>query len=180
MSEITLRTAQMADVPEIMRIMTEAHRAMADPSAYITDDEGYVAGHITENGFTLLAEVDGAAAGFFLVCVPGLEEGNLGYYLGFSERQLRGVAMMDSAAVLPEYQGMGIMGRMFREAVRRTEGQQPYLLGTVAPENYASRRNFEKCGFSAFKIIQKPGGLTRLLMGRFRGGKGPAEAAQKP
>ena len=168
MSEITIRMAAPADVPAIMDIMTAAHRAMADPGAYITDDAEYVAAHIRENGFTLVAEADGAPAGFFLVCVPELAENNLGRYLGFSEGQLMEVAMMDSAAVRPEFQGLGIMGRMFHRAVELTAETYPYLLGTVAPENTPSRRNFEKCGFSVLKTVEKPGGLRRLLMGRCR------------
>ena len=169
MPEIILKTAAFADVPAIMRIMGEAHRAMADPSAYITDDEAYIAAHIRDEGFTLLAETDGVTAGFFLICVPGLSDNNLGCYLGFSRQQLLGVAMMDSAAVLPEFQGLGIMGAMFQKAVELTEPVYPYLLGTVAPENMPSRKNFEKCGFSVLQTIEKPGGLTRLLMGKGSG-----------
>lgn len=169
MPEIILRMAALSDVPAILSIMTAAHGAMADPSAYITDDAPYVAAHIQEAGFTLLAEADGTPAGFFLVCVPGLAENNLGHYLGFSKEQLLEVAMMDSAAVLPEFQGLGIMGRMFRRAVELTEPIYPYLLGTVAPDNMPSRRNFEKCGFSVLQTIKKPCGLTRLLMGKGRG-----------
>lgn len=172
MPEMMLRMAVSDDVPAIMRIMEVAHGAMADPSAYITDDEAYVAAHIRDDGFTLLAEVDGVAAGFFLICVPGLSDNNLGRYLGFSEKQLRSVAMMDSAAVLPEFQGLGIMGAMFQRAVALTEPVYPYLLGTVAPDNMPSRRNFEKCGFSVLQTVKKPGGLTRLLMGKGRGFSG--------
>lgn len=168
MPEITIRHAVSADVPTIMHIMETAHRAMADPSAYITDDSAYVSAHISENGFTLMAEADGTPAGFFLVCVPGHAENNLGYYLNLSAQQLLEVAMMDSAAVLPEFQGLGLMGAMFRRAVELTELRYPILLGTVDPENAPSRRNFEKCGFTVLKTVEKPGGLRRLLMGRVR------------
>ena len=172
MPEIMFRLATPTDVPAIMDIMTKAHRAMPDPSAYITDDEPYIAAHIQGESFVLLAEADGVTAGFFLVCVPGLAENNLGHYLNFSENQLRQVAMMDSAAVLPEFQGLGIMGHMFTLAVARTAPNYPYLLGTVSPDNFPSRRNFEKCGFSILKIVEKPGGLKRLLMGRGSGLEG--------
>lgn len=169
MPEITIRMALPNDVSAIMHIMETAHRAMADPSAYITDDAAYVSAHIRQNGFTLMAEVDGTPAGFFLVCVPGDMENNLGHYLDFSEQQLMEVAMMDSAAVLPEFQGLGLMGKMFHRAVELTEQDYAFLLGTVAPENAPSRRNFEKCGFAVLQTIKKPGGLTRLLMGKGSG-----------
>ena len=141
---------------------------MADQNAYITDDIPYIRDHIQDNGFTLVAEDGEVMVGFFLVCVPGLTENNLAYELDFSEEQLLQVALMDSAAVLPAYQGRGIMSQMFKMAVERTETQYPYLLGTVAPDNYPSRRNFEKNGFQCLKIIEKYGGRVRCLMGRFR------------
>lgn len=170
MEQVTLRLASWEDVPEIMEIMDRAHGAMTDPEAYITDSQDYVERHVSRQGFILLSQVEGAVAGFFLVCVPGLGENNLGRYLDFTRQQLLETVLMDSAAVRPEYQGMGLMGRMFREAVRRTENSYPYLLGTVAPDNTPSRRCFESCGFRQMKQVVKPQGQKRLLMGRFREG----------
>ncbi len=170
MEQVTLRLACREDVPKIMEIMDRAHRTMADPDAYITDSQDYVEQHISRQGFILLSQVDKTVIGFFLVCVPGLGENNLGRYLNFTRRQLLETALMDSAAVQPEYQGMGLMGRMFREAVRRTENSYPYLLGTVAPDNTPSLRSFERCGFCRMKQVVKPQGQKRLLMGRCREG----------
>lgn len=168
MKDILIRPAITSDVETIYDIMHTAQKAMADPSAYITDDISYIAHHVEKDGFGLMAEINGSAGGFFIVCVPGLDENNLGHYLGFSEKQLMETALMDSAAVLPEYQGMGVMGKLFQEAVRLSEGAYPYLLGTVHPDNLASRRNFEKNGFTPLMTVVKPGGQVRLLMGKFR------------
>lgn len=163
-----LRQAGPADVPAILHIMTAAYDALADKSLYITDDEDYIAAHIAAPSFILLAEEEGRPVGFFLTCVPGLADNNLGHYLGFSEEQLLQVAMMDSAAVLPEYQGKGVMGQMFRAAAERAGEDYPYLLGTVSPENGASLHNFKKCGFTLKQRVMKPNGYERLLMGKFR------------
>ena len=168
MADIQLVRATQADVPAIMEIMARAHKNMADPKMYITDTEEYVSAHIDRDGFVLLAQVDGLTAGFFMVCVPGLESNNLGYFLGYSEEKLQQVAMMDSVAVLPEYQGLGLMGRMMAEAVRLTEREYPILLATVAPDNWPSRKNAEKQGFAPLLQIEKDGGYVRLLVGRFR------------
>lgn len=149
-----------------MDIMTRAHGNMSDPKMYITDNAEYVSAHIDRDGFVLLAQVDGINAGFLLVCVPGLNENNLGYYLGYPAEKLLQVAMLDSCAVLPEYQGLGLMGRMITEAVRLAE--YPILLATVAPDNWPSRKNAEKQGFAPLLQIEKEGGYIRLLMGRFR------------
>lgn len=163
-----LRQAGPADVPAILHIMTAAYEALADKSLYITDDEDYIAAHIAAPSFILLAEEAGVPVGFFLTCVPGMSDNNLGHYLGFSEEQLLQVAMMDSAAVLPEYQRRGVMGAMFRAAADRAGEDYPYLLGTVSPDNKASLHNFEKCGFTLKKRVVKPNGYQRLLMGKFR------------
>lgn len=164
---IVIRKAVVSDCETMMEIMTSAHEAMADKDAYITDDLPYIKEHITDKGFGLMAEVDDVAAGFFVAAYPGLDDNNLGWMLGFSQEQLLQTAMMDTAAVLPRYQGMGLMGRMFSEAVSIAEQDHPYLLGTVHPENIPSRRNFEKNGFTVQKNLVKPSGSPRLLMGRF-------------
>lgn len=163
-----LRQAVPADVPAILHIMAAAYAALADKSLYITDDEAYISAHIAAPSFILLAEEGRIPVGFFLTCVPGLTDNNLGHYLDFSESQLLQVAMMDSAAVLPEYQGRGVMGTLFHAAVDRAGEDYPYLLGTVSPRNGASLHNFEKCGFTLKKQVVKLGGYQRLLMGRFR------------
>ena len=166
MSEIIIRHAKPAEVPTIMEIMHRAHEAMSDPSAYILDDADYVSHYVREDGFVLLALEQDTPVGFFMAAAPGLRENNLGRYLGFSDEALKKTLMMDSSAVLPQAQGKGIMGKMFARAVELGLEQYPYLVGTVAPGNSPSIRNFEKNGFTVRKTITKPGGQVRLLMGR--------------
>ncbi len=166
MSEIVIRAARLADVPTIIEIMHQAHAAMADPSAYILDDADYVSHYVWQDGFVLLALENEVPVGFFMAAAPGVQENNLGRYLGFSEDALQKTLMMDSAAVLPHAQGKGIMSMMFARAVELGQMQYPYLVGTVAPGNYPSIRNFEKNGFTVRKTITKPGGQVRLLMGK--------------
>lgn len=166
MSEIVLRLAKPENVPAIMEIMRLAHAAMEDPSAYILDDAAYVSHYVRQDGFVLLALEQDTPVGFFMAAAPGLRENNLGRYLGFSEDELKKTLMMDSAAVLPRAQGKGIMGKMFARAVELGMKNYSYLVGTVAPGNFPSIRNFEKNGFTVRKTITKPGGQVRLLMGK--------------
>ncbi len=176
---ITIRRAVRADVPDIMTIMTEAHEAMADGSAYITDDREYVEDHLERAGFILLAEMDGQPAGFFMIETPGLGERNPGHYLDFSEEQMKKVAIMDSVAVSPKCQGHGLMRALIREVMTMTAEDYPYLFGTVAPDNYPSRNSFEACGFRACREVIKPAGQKRLLMALLREGTeetGPSDA----
>ena len=163
-----IRFAVMDDAETIYGIMVTAQETIWDKNAYVIGDMEYITSHIAEKGFTLVAEEDGTICGFFLVDLPGLSEDNLGYDLGFTQEQLLDTAIMESAAVLPAYRGKGIMGALFRKAVELTEGEYTYLLGTVQPDNYPSRRNFEKCGFRCLEIKEKYGGKLRCIMGRFR------------
>lgn len=165
---MNIRLAVMEDARRIYHIMVTAQEAIWDKNAYVIGDMEYITSHIEDNGFTLVAEADGLIVGFFLVDIPGLDEDNLGYDLGFNEEQLLDTAIMESSAVLPDYQGRGIMGALFRKAVEMTEGEYTYLLGTVQPDNQPSRRNFEKCGFQCLMIKEKYGGRLRCIMGRFR------------
>ena len=110
MEYVNLRLATESDVPEIMAVMTAAHEAMADPSAYITDEEEYVADHVNNPGFILLSEIAHKVAGFFLVSVPELGESNLGYYLNFSKDQAPYTALMDSVSGAARISGNGADG----------------------------------------------------------------------
>ena len=98
MSEIVLRMAKPEDVPAIMEIMHQAHAAMADPSAYILDDADYVSLYVCRDGFVLLALENNIPVGFFMAAAPGLQENNLGRYLGFSEDALKKTLMMARAS----------------------------------------------------------------------------------
>lgn len=166
--QLSIRPAVPEDAEEIYRIMHAAKNAMEAPERYITDELPYIREHVQKNGFGLVGEIDGQMVGFFLVNIPGQLEENLGHYLDFTPEQMEKTAIMDSAAVLSAYQGQGVMGRLFQAAVTQTETCYPYLLGTVHPDNTASRRNFEKNGFRPIKTIVKAGGYRRLLMGRFQ------------
>ena len=163
-----IRFAVMDDADTIYNIMVTAQKAIWDKNAYVIGDMDYITRHISDNGFILVAEEEGNLLGFFMVDIPGLCEDNLGYDLGFTQEQLLDTAIMESVAVLPEHQGRGIMGALFRRAVELTEGEYSFLLGTVQPDNYPSRRNFEKCGFECLQIKEKYGGKLRCIMARFR------------
>ena len=163
-----LRIATIADAEAVYNIMVEAHENIWDKDAYSIGDIQYVIYHIRDNGFTLVAEEQGEIVGFLSVNIPGLGEDNLGYDLDFTEEQLVDTAIMESAAVRPGHQGKGIMGAMFKKAVEMTEGEYSYLIGTVHPDNWPSRHNFEKLGFKCLLIKEKYGGKLRCIMGRFR------------
>ena len=161
-----LRLAELGDVARIMEIMEAAHDAMEDPSRYCTDPADYVARHVKDQGFILLAEAAGEIAGFFMVVLPGFVEGNTGYSLPFPPEIVAETAILDSVAVHPEHQGQGIMEALLRAALGMLEPVSHVQAATVSPDNGPSLHTFLKCGFRPYETIKKPGGETRYLMVR--------------
>ena len=97
--------------------------------------------------------------------MPGFILGNTGYELNFPEAVLARTGVLDSVAVHPVFQGLGLMERMLRAAMDRLVERCDSLVATVSPDNERSLHNFMKCGFQPLREIVKPGGQRRYLMG---------------
>ena len=78
------------------------------------------------------------------------------------EEQLKLCAMMDTAAVLPEFRGHHLQYEMMQTAERKLhkEGYR-YLLCTVHPENKFSRENVKRQGYKKILTKEKYGGFLR-------------------
>lgn len=111
----------------------------------------------------LASDMDsGKAAGMFFAVLPGMEPENLGYDIGMKETELGQVALMDTAAVLPEFRGMGLQYRMMQEAERDLKRMgYRYLMCTVHPENRFSRENVRRQGYRHVMTKEKYGGYLR-------------------
>ena len=98
----------------------------------------------------------------FFVILPGAHPDNLGYDLGMEEEKLKLCAMMDTAAVLPEFRGHYLQYKMMQHAEGdlRQIGYR-YLLCTVHPENVFSRSNVMKQGYQKMLTKEKYGGFLR-------------------
>ena len=109
-----------------------------------------------ERGILYLAvDEDENVGAMFFVILPGLHPDNLGYDLNME-------AMMDTAAVLPEFRGHHLQYEMMQhaEADLREMGYK-YLLCTVHPENVFSRSNVMKQGYEKLLTKEKYGGFLR-------------------
>lgn len=168
--EYRIRRALEEDVPGIAAVMEEAVRSMQRSEWFISDDETFIREHISEKGFTMVAEEEGeespeTPAGFLIVKFPGLSEKNLGLTLGFTGEKLLKVAHMDSAAVLPRARGNRLQARLVRAAERELLGS-PYtlLMATVHPENRFSLSNMRENGYQVMASVRRYGGLPRLVL----------------
>ena len=110
----------------------------------------------------LAVDEEGKAGAMFFVILPGAHPDNLGYDLGMEEEKLKLCAMMDTAAVLPEFRGHYLQYKMMQHAEGdlRQIGYR-YLLCTVHPENVFSRSNVMKQGYQKMLTKEKYGGFLR-------------------
>ena len=102
------RRANEEDLPEICRIVKLAGDIVPVKEWFEAEDEAFLAKHIREEGFTLLAKKNGQTAAIMIVRIPGLAEDNLGEYLKISREEMKRVAHLEIAVVVPEYQGYGL------------------------------------------------------------------------
>lgn len=115
--------------------------------------------------YRVLEKRTGAMAGVLIVIIPGRSDENLGYDAGFDEDGLLKTAHMDSAAVLPEFRGCGLQGRMAdaAQAELRRRGYR-FLMCTVHPENRFSLQTMVKQGYRVIGMAEKYGGYERAVL----------------
>lgn len=167
--KFVMRKAVSEDIEDIMKIMNSARADLDNPDWFVADNEEFVREHLEGRGFIVVAETEAKSiAGFFLVKVPGLEE-NLGTFLDFTEEELDGTLIMDSAAVDRRYRGNGLQGRMLEAAEElASPDKYKYLMCTIHPENVYSLRNMQKHGYQVKRTVKCYGGLTRHVLLKIR------------
>lgn len=161
------RRANEEDLPEICRIVKLAGESVPVKEWFEAEDEAFLAKHIREEGFTLLAKKNGQTAAIMIVRIPGLAEDNLGEYLKISREEMKRVAHLEIAVVVPEYQGYGLQYELFcqSEAIVKNK-QMRYLMATVHPDNIYSFRNMEKLRMKTVLETKKYGGKRRYVMSK--------------
>ncbi|MBQ9928842.1 MAG: GNAT family N-acetyltransferase [Lachnospiraceae bacterium] len=161
----TIRSATSSDAASVYNIMAQAANAQMDKTLFICDDFNFVSRHISEEGFTVVAcNEESKVIASLIIRYPMSAEDNLGRDIGLNYAALLRVAHMESAVVLPCYRGMGLQRQLllFAESVIDKNKYQ-YLLATVSPDNPASYRSFERCGYTHVMTKEKYGGLQRRI-----------------
>jgi predicted GNAT superfamily acetyltransferase len=95
----------------------------------------------------LVADVDGAFAGFCWAIGPGKDYGSLNY--GWFSRNYSDFVYLDRIAVHPDFRRYGIGRAFYDELVRVFTGRFPFILCevNVRPRNDASLRFHHSIGF---------------------------------
>lgn len=162
---ITIRKGTMTDVESFIRLLEEVREEMPHKEWFYLDPPEFIREQLLLGTMQLWVAMDGGKlAGALDILIPGNAEYNYGYDLGFSEEELSRVVNMDSAAVYPEYRGMGLQRKLLTEAEAwiRNEGKQ-ILLCTVHPDNHFSLDNVLKQGYCIQKKQDKYGSVRYLL-----------------
>lgn len=165
---IKIEKALVTDASEIMALIQHVHDNMENQQWYVIDSAEYYAHHLEDGkgvGYKSVDTETGKIVGIFIAIIPETVESNLGYDIGFSEAKAKKAAVMDTAAILPEYRGRNFQYRMMQAAEHdlKEQGYQ-YLLCTVHPENRFSLHNVQKQGYEIMITKEKYGGFLRHIL----------------
>lgn len=163
--EIEIRKGTMQDTENFIRLLYEVRENMEHKEWFYLDPPEEIREMMESGAMQLWVAMDGdRLAGAFDILRPGLGEFNYGYDLGFSEGELLRVINMDTAAVHPDYRGLGLQRKLMQtaEAEIQKEGER-ILLCTIHPENRFSLSNALKQGYTVQKELPKYGSVRYVL-----------------
>ena len=164
----TILRADANDISVFSHILQTVWSNMEHQDWFAIDDDVYITRMLTTKEglcYKAIETATGAVAGLFMVALPGLGEANLGHDIGFTEEQLLQTAIMDSAAILPEYRGHHLQYRLMQtaEADLKDMGYR-YLTVTVHPDNHSSHNTITRQGYRFIRQKEKYGGLLRDIL----------------
>jgi ribosomal protein S18 acetylase RimI-like enzyme len=165
MQDFKIRLAQKEDVTQIYNVIGIVESAITDKNLFVADDLESINQHISNKGFTLLAEYDNSIIAFLIVRIPREEKDNLGLDIGLEYDVLLKIAHMESVVVLPQYRGKGLQSKLLHEAERLLLCKgYTHFLATVYPDNNFSLNNFINLGYKVMKTTVKYGGKKRHIL----------------
>ena len=160
--DIRIRKIKMDELDKYLEFSHIVKDVMEEDDWFFLDPDEEVREMMARDdvGIWLAEDGDRIAAAFCIV-VPGLEEFNIGYDLGFSEEELNRVIHMDTAAVHPDYRGQGLQNRMMGHAEEELKGK--ILLCTIHPDNRYSLNNVLKLGYTIEKKTERYDSVRYIL-----------------
>ena len=162
---LTIRKGTASDTEQFIQLLDTVRESMDHKEWLYLDPHDFVREAMKTGKMELWVAMDGdRMAAAFDILRPGLDDYNYGYDLNFTQEQLLRVINMDSAAVLPEYRGLGLQRKLIAmgEEQLRREGEH-ILLCTVHPDNRFSLDNVLKQGYQIQRKLDKYGSVRYLL-----------------
>ncbi len=163
--EIQIVKGTLDDLEDFIAFLWEIREGMGNPDWFYVDPPQVLREQMDSGVMEMWLAKDGdRIAGVFDLLIPGLCSYNYGYELGFSKENLLKVVNMDSAAVHPDYRGLGIQRKLLQAAenwLDREKGR--ILLCTIHPDNRYSLNNALKEGYTVVKQGAFYGSVRCLL-----------------
>lgn len=162
---LVIRKGTNADTETFICFLDEIKAGMPQEEWFYLDPPELVREMMADGTMELwLAMDEDQLAAVFAIVHPGLQSCNYGYDLGFCEEDLLRVVHMDTAAVHPNYRGLGLQIRMIQIAEGEISGKgKQILLSTVHPENRFSLNNMLCQGYAIQKRVGKYGSERYVL-----------------
>lgn len=163
--DIVIRKGNANDAEPFIKLLYDVRAAMPHKEWFFLDPPDEIREMMANGTLHLWVAMDGdRLAGAFDFLIPGLDECNYGYDLGFGEEELLRVINMDTAAVHPDYRGLGLQKRLMQEGEKelRQMGRR-ILMCTVHPDNRFSLRNVLKQGYTIQLEKEKHGSVRYVL-----------------
>ena len=160
-----IRKGTREDLEGVIQLLQQVRENMERKDWFYLDPPEEVRELMEEGRMELWVAMDGSRmAGALSVVYPGLGAHNYGYDLDMEADALMKVVCMESAAVHPDYRGMGIQKLLLERAEAQLTGNgERYLMGTIHPENVFSLNNALKQGDQICRTIEKYGSVRHLV-----------------
>lgn len=163
--DILIRKGSVQDTEALICFLEDIRNGMKNKEWFYLDPADNVREYMSNGTMQLWLAMDGTRiAAIFDTLTPGLAAYNYGHDLGFSEEELMRVVHLDTAAVHPDYRGLGLQRALIQNAQRELSGSgEKILLCTVHPENRYSLENVQKQGYIIQKKLEKYGSVRYIL-----------------
>lgn len=162
---IIIRKGTVDDTESFIRFLDAIKAGMSNTEWFYLDPPDLVREMMADSTMKIwLAMDESRLAAVFSILNPGLHSYNYGYDLDLTEEELQKVIHMDTAAVHPDYRGLGLQKRMVHLAEQELSGGgHRILLSTVHPDNQFSLDNMRYQGYVIQKRLGKYGSERYVL-----------------